>query len=167
MMNKKYKNAFSLVAPSDESIERIFDMTERKRKISFKPLLVAAIVIIASVGGLFTANAATDGEVFEAIEQSEVVKKLVVYINGQKAELNEDQYEYHTEVGEDGKTIERIEFGVTDEYGDHGFEIAYEISDDGVGIGASGEIPGEFKIIHGEGEDAQELYIPTTALNED
>lgn len=52
-MNKKYKSAFSFVAPSNESIERIYNMT-RKKRISYKPLLTAAmaIAIILSVAML-------------------------------------------------------------------------------------------------------------------
>ncbi len=66
-MNKKYKSAFSLVAPSDESVERIFAMTEKK-KFNFKPLLAFALISALLAASMITANAATDGAVLNSLK---------------------------------------------------------------------------------------------------
>ena len=76
-MNKKeFKNAMSGVQPSEQTIERIMDMAQSKKRIRIKRGLVTVLLIVAilAFGGI-TANAATDGAVAEYI--SDTVKVLV------------------------------------------------------------------------------------------
>ena len=65
-MTNKYKRTFSQIHPSDKTLERIYAMSEKKNKrIKFKGLLIAAACITALLCGTVTANAATDGALFE------------------------------------------------------------------------------------------------------
>lgn len=76
-MNKEYyKNTFSKVCPSDETIERIFDMTEKKtRKLKHKGLIIVLAVIFTLICGTLTVNAATDGALFDNVK---------IFINGKE-----------------------------------------------------------------------------------
>ena len=112
MMNKeRYKQAFSNIHPSDEAIERIFDMTQKKTKrIKFKVLLTAAIVIALSVCAVFSANAATDGAVFEAA-------KLI--INGENVNIV-DYIKAYKSYTYNGVDYEEYEFEIPDGEGEEG-----------------------------------------------
>ena len=109
MMNKeRYKQAFSNIHPSNEAIERIFDMTQKKTKrIKFKVLLTAAIVIALSVCAVFSANAATDGAVFEAA-------KLI--INGENVNIV-DYIKTYKSYTYDGVDYEEHEIEIDNEDG--------------------------------------------------
>lgn len=68
-MNKNYyKSTFSKVHPSGETVERIFDMAEKKVGICRKT--VAAIIAVLSifVATCICANAATDGKLKEEVK---------------------------------------------------------------------------------------------------
>lgn len=97
-MNKDYyKDAFSAVYPSDEAIERILGMTEkRKRVFRHKGLIIVVAVIAALICGTFTVNAATDGALFGNIK---------IIIDGE--EVNPEEYikNYKTYVDEKGYKI--------------------------------------------------------------
>lgn len=87
-MNKtKYKEAFSKVHPSDETIERIFDMTNKKNYKSIRTLAIvmALIAVLCSFG--IVAYASTGGEIKETISNAvETVKKeITVLVNGESA----------------------------------------------------------------------------------
>ncbi len=86
-MKNEYKKAFRLVVPDDNSIERIFIMT--KRKVSFKPLLVVAVIIAILISCIVSVNAATDGKVVEAIKESKIYSNITVFVNGEKKSSNE------------------------------------------------------------------------------
>ncbi len=170
-MKKKYRKVFSRVTPDEKTIERILDMKTEKR-ISFKPLLVAAAIIIAGVVGMFSANAATDGELFEDVKTGietgvESVKKSFVgrIVAGGKELTEEDvTIEYNTEVDEDGKTVERVKIY----YPQNGssYELLYEIDEEGVGIKGSGDIPEDFHMEYNDGTEDKVLDMPTTAVAE-
>lgn len=94
MTNKeKYKASFSGVGPSDKIEERIFEMTSKKKKVSFKKVIAiaAAIVMILAIA-MVTANAASDGE---------LACKFMVLINGEEA----DSGDYVLEEDENGALI--------------------------------------------------------------
>lgn len=74
-MNNTYKKAFSGVRPSDELNERILAMTEKKRRVNYKRVLVltAAVIMILAIFCI-SVNAATNGEFFTGIK---------MYFNGE------------------------------------------------------------------------------------
>lgn len=150
-MNKNnYKKAFSQVRPSDEAIERIFEMTEKKnRKIKHKGLIVAIACLVALLCGTLTANAATDGALFDGI-------KLIV--NGEEANLMDYLKVHRKYVTEDGKQVEEYEFVASDESGK---EVqSFEFSDNS--ISAEGEfIPDEEN--NEDVKETDEIHISITS----
>ena len=113
-MNKtKYKEAFSKVHPSDETIERIFEMTNKKYNKSIRTLAIvmALIAVLCSFG--IVAYASTDGEIKETISNAvETVKKeITVLVNGESAiavltSSNDDTATYRVEDIDEGVRIE-------------------------------------------------------------
>lgn len=117
-MDNHYKRTFSQIRPSDETIERIFEMSEKKNKrIKFKGLLVAVACLAALLCGTLTANAATDGALFEGIN---------LIVNGENVNLVDYIKSHDKYVTEDGAVMETFEFEVDDEDG----EISFETTDD-------------------------------------
>lgn len=150
-MNKKYKSAFSHVAPDNKSIERIFDMTEKK-KLKFKPLLVAAVVIALLVSCMVSANAITDGAVFD---------RIIVFINGTEKSQEDISYSYHTEINDKGEEEKYYNFEVIDENGEKS-GVQFKVENDGVAIGGNYSYDEGFKAEIYQGDEKTELYIPTT-----
>lgn len=113
-MNKtKYKEVFSKVHPSDETIERIFEMTNQKYNKSIKTLAIvmALIAVLCSFG--IVAYASTDGEIKETISNAvETVKKeITVLVNGESAIAvltgsNDDTATYRVEDIDEGLYVE-------------------------------------------------------------
>ncbi len=117
-MDNHYKRTFSQIRPSDETIERIFEMSEKKNKrIKFKGLLVAVACLAALLCGTLTANAATDGALFEGIN---------LIVNGENVNLVDYIKSHDKYVTEDGTVVETYEFEVDDEDG----QISFETTDD-------------------------------------
>ncbi len=163
-MNKtEYVAAFSKVHPSDEAVERIMDMTNRKKNKSFRRLLITAVVIISlvcSVGVI--ANAATDGAVGEAISEAvEVVtNKVIVLINGEKTE---QEIILEEGVGKDGEPYYMGEISVTSPEGETESVIEFELDGSGAAIGIGGSAAEDIDAVIA---DEFKLYIPTTAVAE-
>lgn len=104
-MTNKYKKTFSQIHPSDKTLERIYAMSEKKNKrIKFKGLLIAAACITALLCGTVTANAATDGALFEGIN---------LIINGENVDIKEYIRDYKSYKVGDGTATE-IEIEVPD-----------------------------------------------------
>lgn len=113
-MNKiKYKEVLSKVHPSDETIERIFEMTNKKYNKSIRTLAIvmALIAVLCSFG--IVAYASTDGEIKETISNAvETVKKeITVLVNGESAiavltSSNDDTATYRVEDIDEGVRIE-------------------------------------------------------------
>ena len=113
-MNKtKYKEVFSKVHPSDETIERIFEMTNKKYNKSIRTLAIvmALIAVLCSFG--IVAYASTDGEIKETISNAvETVKKeITVLVNGESAiavltSSNDNTATYRVEDIDEGVRIE-------------------------------------------------------------
>lgn len=117
-MNNNYKRTFSQIRPSDETIERIFEMTKKKNKrIKCKGLLVAVACLAALLCGTLTANAATDGALFEGIN---------LIVNGENVNLVDYIKSHDKYVTEDGTVVETYEFELDDEDG----QISFETTDD-------------------------------------
>lgn len=107
MMNKEYyKRTFSNVRPSEEAMERIFDMTKSKpKRIRFKGLIAVAAVIAILLCGTLSANAATDGKLFTGVkalasadevklakkenDDDTLLKRIKVIFNGEEVSLDE------------------------------------------------------------------------------
>ncbi|MBQ6931639.1 MAG: hypothetical protein IJN38_05855 [Clostridia bacterium] len=167
MNRTDYKSAFSQIRPSDSSIERIMEMTNKKHHTNVKRLvacLAAAALIICTLG--VVANAATDGAVTEAIAEtaSQVVeaaetfsRKIHVFVNGEKVEA-EVKVEEHT--GDDGNPYYSGEVYVTSPDGGKNSRVEFDFdnSEGDIGYGV-----GEIDIII---NDSIEAAIPTTVAAE-
>lgn len=85
-------------------------MSEKKSKrIKFKGLLVAVVCLAALLCGTLTANAATDGALFEGIN---------LIVNGEDVDLKDYIKNYKSYVDEDGNTVSEFEIEVPDESGE-------------------------------------------------
>ncbi len=152
-MNNKYKTAFKHVTPDKKCIERIFDMTEKK-KMKFRPLLITAVIIALLVSCILSANAITDGAVFE---------KIIVFINGNEKNQEDVSYNYHTEINDKGETEKHYKFEITGENGEKG-ELEFKMNKNGVVINSGGNYGFNegFKAEIYQDEEKTELYVPTT-----
>ncbi|MCH5316723.1 MAG: hypothetical protein J1E05_01985 [Eubacterium sp.] len=102
MLRDNYKKAFSQINPSEKTIERIFEMTEKKHiKRIHKGLIIAIALIAVLLCGSLTANAATDGALFEGIGH---------IINGEDLDLKDFIANYNSYVDKDGAKVEEYEF---------------------------------------------------------
>lgn len=125
MSKKQYTEAFSNIHPSDEVIERIMNMTEKKHFTNFGKVLAVSVAIISIFlsMGLVVANAATDGAVSEAVSEAfeNVSNKITILINGnetqanvsvtEKTNVNGEQYieaEIEVDVPDSDDTVEYI-----------------------------------------------------------
>lgn len=99
MNSDNYKRAFSDIRPSDERLERIFDMTEKSRRAKGikKGLIVVIAVLSVLMCGALTANAATDGALFEGV-------KLV--INGEEASVSDYLKTHNSYTTDDGMVVD-------------------------------------------------------------
>ncbi len=142
-MNKKYKEAFSHVSPGDESIERIFNMTKKKR-INLKPLLIAAVIMALMVCSAFATNAATDGEVFESLK---------VFFNGKEISPEDLNCSVETEFDEDGTEIKHYKFEI-DGFDGQKYQLDEEDAFEIKGFDVEGAGDASIEIY--------EFYVPTT-----
>lgn len=119
MNSDNYKRAFSNIRPSDERLERIFDMTEKKKRVRGlkKGLIAVMAVIIALMCGALTANAATDGAFFDGVR---------LIINGK--EVNESEYlkvrKSYTK--DDGTVVDEYTFALREGYDSASIEVEAE-----------------------------------------
>ena len=120
MIRDNYKKAFSQINPSEETIERIFKMTEKKRFKGIRKGLIIAIALVAVLlFGSLTANAATDGALFEGIK---------LMISGEEVNLKDYIVNYDSYVDEDGANVEKYEFDIEGE--SFAYEVKSTTSDD-------------------------------------
>lgn len=134
MNSDNYKKAFSNICPSDERLERIFDMTEKKKRVrGLKKGLIAVMAgIIALMCGALTANAATDGAFFDGV-------KLI--LNGEEVNISDYLKEHKSYTKEDGEVVNEYTFDVPEGEGS-------------ISIEAGAEVEGSIEIgIETEGED--------------
>lgn len=113
-MNKtKYYETFSKVHPSAETIERIFEMTNKKYNKSIRTLAIvmALIAVLCSFG--IVAYASTDGEIKETVSNAvETIKnEISVLVNGETAiavltSSNDDTATYRIEDIDEGLYVE-------------------------------------------------------------
>lgn len=107
-MNKTdYKGTFSQIRPSDETIERIFEMSEKKsKKMKHKGLVIAIACLMALLCGTLTANAATGGALYEGLQ---------LIINGEDVNLKDYIKNYNSYTREDGAQVSEFELEVPDD----------------------------------------------------
>ena len=119
MMSKKlYKQAFSDIHPSDEAIERIMNMTEKRSKNYKKVLAVCFVTVLILCSLAIGANAVTDGGVLQTVEDivETVSNRITVLVNGKEtyAKISvtekigkdgEKHWEGVVVVGDDGDVI--------------------------------------------------------------
>lgn len=79
-MHEQYKQAMSGVRPSAQCTERIINMTNQKRYRVRKGWLAAAIVAAVLLCAAFTANAATNGALFDGT----LFQNLHIFLNGKE-----------------------------------------------------------------------------------
>lgn len=158
MNSDNYKKAFSNIRPSDESLERIFDMTEKKKRArGFKKGLIVVIAVLSVLMcGALTANAATDGAIAQTI--SEGINSIKLIINGKEVETDK----YISNVGEyvddNGRTVSEYEISIPDEDAKIDYEIVKD--NDGVEFNMSAEgVKGEIQI------ETNDFIEPTTSEN--
>lgn len=122
-MNKtEYKKAFSQIQPSDEVVERILEMSEKKKLMpKTKTLLVAIAVIAVLVCATFSVNAATDGAVASYVTEkaSQVLPENIsnifnIVINGKKVDVDTDKITHETLSTPDGVQYEHYEYNDND-----------------------------------------------------
>lgn len=107
-MHESYKKAMSGVRPSAQCTERIMHMTENKPHRIHKGWLAAAIAAVLLLCAAFTANAATDGALFDG----RLLDALRVRIGGQEYALSEHQINVYTTTDENGDTVVRHEYAL-------------------------------------------------------
>lgn len=158
-MNKTdYKHTFSKIHPSDETVERIMDMTNKKRFTKGKSIIacMAAIALLICTMGVI-ANAATDGAVTQTIADAaeSLSKKVYVFVNGEKTEA-ELTVEEHTDA--DGNSYYTGEVSITTPDSDTADKIEIELEgEEGDAVYGAGEIDIVLT------DNLENAFIPTTA----
>lgn len=98
-----YKNTFSKLHPSDVTVERIFDMSEKKQIRFCKKGIIALIVILSIfLATCICADAATDG----------ALRKEVKNILNGEGKINPAEYDYvakrESNIDENGNTTTKV-----------------------------------------------------------
>lgn len=126
-MNKTdYKRTFSQIRPSDETIERIFEMSEKKSKrIKHRGLVIAIACLMVLFCGTLTANAATDGALYEGIQ---------LIMNGEDVDLKDYLKNYKSYTREDGAEVAEYEFVVPEDDEASSIIVEGELLNDGESI---------------------------------
>ncbi len=127
MSKKQYTDTFSNIHPSDETIERIMSMTNKKHFTGFNKTLVALVAVIlllCSIG--LVANAATDGAVAETVSEvfEAVSNKVTILINGKETEAEIDVSEKTNSDGEKYYEAE-IKVDIPDAYVEAKYELQF------------------------------------------
>lgn len=106
-MNKTdYKNTFSKLHPSASTLERIFEMSERKQGKFDKRGLIAVIAVVSIlVASCICANAATDGALASGAK---------MILNGEDVNIVEYVKNYESYIDENGNKVEKTSFETPD-----------------------------------------------------
>lgn len=124
MTKDDYKRTFSQIRPSDETIERIFEMSEKEsKKMKHKGLIIAMACLMALLCGSLTANAATDGALYEGLQ---------LIINGEDVDLKDYIKNYKSYTRDDGTQVAEYEFELPDTDGSTSIEIQGDLRDNEV-----------------------------------
>ena len=105
MNKKKYKDTFSQIHPSEQTVERIIDMTQRKQRIICKPVLIAVAVALTLLvmGGIVAVAKADNGIANSVINWVKNEKETVAKV------LKDTSYINHK-----GETVREVEVELDD-----------------------------------------------------
>ena len=120
-MHEQYKQALSGVRPSAQCTERILSMTEKKHTHLKKGWIIAAAAVLVLLCALFTANAATDGALFDG----RLLHGLRLVIDGKELILNDYEVDVYTTTDQDGETVMRHEYALP-----NGAEIRADVAEE-------------------------------------
>lgn len=136
MSSKQYREAFSNVRPSDEAIERILTMTERKHSVKFSRVIIVAAAIISIICSFgLIANAATDGAIADTVSEAieAVSNKFTVLVNGKETEAEVNVSEKTNADGETHYEAEvKVDLPDNDGYIKAQFEVDADDTDSAV-----------------------------------
>ena len=107
-MHESYKKAMSGVRPSAQCTERIITMTEKKQTHLKKGWIIAAAAVLVLLCALFTANAATDGALFDG----RLLQGLRLVFDGKEFYLNDYEVDVYTTTDQNGETVVRHEYAL-------------------------------------------------------
>lgn len=129
MSKKQYIATFADLHPSDETVERIMCMKDKKQNKSIKKavvVLAVAISVLFALGAV--AYAATDGEIMNTVAETYdlVVGKVYVLVNGVQVE---GELNISEQVNEDGETVYYVEMDVPASLENAQMEVKYECVD--------------------------------------
>lgn len=125
-MNKEnYKRAFSQIRPSEETIERILNMPEKKSK-SFKirPLVAAAVTVSLLAGAMLTAHAAVENGASVPFDELKTIAQGSPYstlknvvemiINGEKVDVSDYGVNVNEYVDDKGNALKQFDIDLPD-----------------------------------------------------
>lgn len=130
-MYEKYRQAMSGVRPSAQCTERIMKMTKKKQHRIKKSWLAVAIAAIVLLSVVFTANAATNGAVFDG----RLLHGLRLVFDGKEFSLDDYQVDVYTFTDKDGNTVVRHEYAAP-----NGVEIFADVAEDYTAFSLDGDI---------------------------
>ena len=107
-MREQYKSAMSGVRPSALCTERILHMTEKKQKHLKKGWIIATAAVLILLCALFTANAATDGAIFNG----NLFQNLRIFLNGEEYTFELSDAERTTD--KDGNPVDHYSIELPD-----------------------------------------------------
>lgn len=111
-MNKdQYRKALSGVRPSGQSMERIMNMTEQKTKQFKKGWIIALAAAVILLCALFTANAATDGALFDGT----MFQNLKIRLNGKEYDMNDYLDLAESTTDKDGNPVVHYSYNLPDD----------------------------------------------------
>ena len=126
MSKKQYIETFADIHPSDEFMERIICMKEKKQGSTIRKTVVVLAVVISVLFAMgAVAYAASDGEIMNTVTETFdlIAGKVYVFVNGEKAEAELNVSE---QIGENGETVYIVEMGLPIPGDDTGIEIRYD-----------------------------------------
>lgn len=135
MSKKQYIDAFSNIHPSDESIERIMRMTNKKNAIFFrKTVIIVSAVIFILCSFAFAVNAATDGTVAKSVSEAieTVSDKISVLVKSKQ--INADIADITGKINENSKKCYEVK--ISSDETESSFVVQYECASDLFGSGA-------------------------------
>ena len=148
-MNKEqYQKSLSGVRPSAQCEERIIAMTEKKQKPMKKGWIIAAAAVLILLCALFTANAATDGALFDG----RLLHGLRLVMDGKEFYLNDYEVDVYTTTDQDGETVVRHEYALP-----NGAEVRADVAEDYTAFAVDADTAERVEIV---GENNREPALP-------
>lgn len=135
MSKKQYIDTFSNIHPSDESIERIMRMTNKKNTVFFrKTVIIVSAVIFILCSFAFAVNAATDGTVAKSVSEAieTVSDKISVLVNSKQ--INADIADITGNINENSEKCYEVK--ISSDETESSFVVQYECASDLFGSGA-------------------------------